>query len=81
MKQNLIKNICYTDRVYSRINKKLNTQKNNKEVEKLILQLLTSCKQEDIEIKGKNFYIYNYLENVRITINRSTFRVITVDKI
>ena len=30
---------------------------------------------------GKFFYIYNKEENIKITINSNTFRIITVDRI
>jgi len=79
-KSEILKNICYTELVYRRINKKLQTDYARKEIEEYLFKII---KETDIECfikKGKNFYVTtNY--NIRITINSNTFRVITVDKI
>ncbi len=61
-KREILKNICYTELVYGRINKKLNVRFSKKQI-------------------GKNFYISNAENNIKITINSNTFRVITVDMI
>ncbi|PHR71564.1 MAG: hypothetical protein COA67_05980 [Lutibacter sp.] len=80
-KKKIIKNHCYTELVYGRINKKLSTNFSNEESELLIKKVLEETGIEYYEKKGKNFYIRNKKHNIKITINSNTFRVITVDKI
>jgi hypothetical protein len=80
-KSEIIKNICYTKLVYSRINKKLNTSLSEKEIEKLILKILNDTNENSIIRKGKNYYVKNNSFNIMITINSNTYRVITVNKI
>lgn len=72
---------CYTVLVYQRINKKLNADFSKDETEKLIRQILEDTAIENYIKKGKNFYVSSEEDNIRITINSNTFRVITVDKI
>ncbi len=79
-KQEILKNHCYTELVYSRINKKLDTNFSKEESEVLIKKVLKETDLEYYEKKGKNFYITNRQYNIKITINSNTFRVITVDK-
>ncbi|MCL2039026.1 MAG: DUF3781 domain-containing protein [Bacteroidetes bacterium] len=76
-----INKICYTELVYQRINKKLNTQFSKQEIEKMIFDIIEKTEESYFEKKGKNYYISNKEHNIRITINSNTFRVITVDKI
>ena len=80
-KNDILQNICYTELVYGRINKKLNTQFSKKQIEELISELLTKTKDNFFEKIGKNYYITNRKHNIRITINSNTFRIITVDRI
>lgn len=80
-KQEILDNICYTELVYSRINKKLNIHFSKKKIEEYILEVL---KETDISFftkTGKNYYVLNSENNIRITINSNTFRIITVDTI
>lgn len=80
-KEKIIKNICYTELVYGRINKKLNTNYSVKEIEDYMLDIL---KKTDIIFytkTGKNYYVLNAENNIRITINSNTTRIITVDKV
>jgi len=79
-KNKIIKNHCYTELVYQRINKKLGTNFSNEESEVLIKKVLKETELEYYEKKGKNFYITNKQYHIKITINSNTFRVITVDK-
>lgn len=81
VKNEIKKNICYTELVYSRINKKLNTQLSKTEIEKLIYEILNSVDENSILKKGKNYYIENRESRIRVTVNSNSFRVITVDKI
>jgi len=80
-KSEILKNICYTELVYGRINKKLNVQFSKKQIEEFIFKILKETEEGFFSKKGKNFYITNRENNVRITVNSSTFRIITVDRI
>ncbi|MCG1036018.1 DUF3781 domain-containing protein [Polaribacter sargassicola] len=80
-KNNILEKHCYTELVYQRINKKLKTNFSKNKIEHLIRNVLEETALENYTKKGKNFYIYSKKDNIRITINSNTFRVITVDKI
>ena len=80
-KQEILENICYTEFVYERINKKLNIKLSKAQIEDLIFKTLKKTDEIFFEKIGKNFYVINTEVNIRITINSNTFRVITVDKI
>jgi hypothetical protein len=80
-KLKVLENICYTELVYDRINKKLHTNLSKKQIEAFLLNILTETNDRFYIKTGKNFYVTNTENNIRITINSYTFRVITVDKI
>jgi hypothetical protein len=80
-KQQIIENLCYTELVYERINKKLSTEFSCRQIELLIDEILKKTDKKFYTKTGKNFYVINTDENIRITINSNTYRVITVDKI
>lgn len=80
-KQRIIKNICYTELVYGRINKKLNTNYSKSQIERLILDVLTETKEGNYSKTGKNYYVLSTKNNIRVTINSNTYRIITVDKL
>lgn len=80
-KQEILLNICYTELVYERINKKLNVKLSKRQIEEYISKILKETEENLFSKKGKNFYVTNTENNIRITINSNTFRVITVDKI
>ena len=80
-KQEILENICYTELVYDRINKKLNIKFSKKQIEVYIFKILKETDKIFFTKTGKNFYIMNTENNIRITINSNTFRVITVDRI
>jgi len=77
----IIKNVCYTELVYERINKKLNKQLSKDEIEKMIFETLKETKESQFDKIGKNIYVTNSDRNIRITVNSNTYRIITVDKI
>ncbi|MDX9771649.1 MAG: DUF3781 domain-containing protein [Tenuifilaceae bacterium] len=79
-KQKIIENLCYTDLVYKRINKKLATDLSNVQIESFIDEILKTTNEKFYIKTGKNYYVTNTGRNVRITINSNTFRVITVDR-
>lgn len=81
IKSKIVKNICYTELVYERINKKLQSNYTKKQIEEKLFYIITNTDKELFIKKGKNFYIRNEKENIRITVNSNTFRVITVDKL
>jgi len=80
-KQVILDNICYTELVYERINKKLNIKFSKKQIEVHIFKILKETDENFFTKVGKNFYILNTENNIRVTINSNTFRVITVDRI
>lgn len=80
-RKSIIENLCYTDLVYGRINKKLSAGLSNEQIESFIAKILNETDVKYYTRKGKNFYVSNAENNVRITINSNTFRVITVDRI
>ena len=79
-KQEILENICYTELVYGRINKKLNIKFSKKQIEVFIFKILKETDEIFFTKIGKNFYVMNTENNIRITINSNTNRVITVDK-
>ncbi|MEX6626365.1 DUF3781 domain-containing protein [Tenacibaculum salmonis] len=81
IKHKILRNICYTELVYQRINKKLGMAFSKFEIEILIRKVLEDTALENYEKIGKNFYITNTHHNITVTINTSTFRVITVNRI
>ncbi len=78
-KNKILKNICYTDLVYGRINKKLKTTYARNEIEKFIFKIIKETDETFFQKTGKNFYISNSKNNIIITINSNTYRVITVN--
>lgn len=80
MKNTILEKHKYTDLVFYRINKKLNIRLDDEEIKKYIFDLIKNTIEEDIIKKWKNFYIYNKIDNIRITVNSFTYTVITVDK-
>ena len=80
-KDEIINNICYTELVYGRINKKLYTSYSKYQIEKMILDILKTTSQDDYSKVGKNYYIRNIDKNIRVTVNSNTYRIITVDKL
>lgn len=78
-KAEILDKICYTDLVYERINKKLNTQLSKDEIETLVFEVLQSTNEADFQKTGKNIYVTHKERGIRITINSFTFRIITVD--
>ncbi len=80
-KSKIVENLCYTELVYGRINKKLNLKFSKKQIEDFIFSTLEKTEEKYFLKTGKNFYVTNIENNNIITINSNTFRIITVDKI
>ena len=80
-KTEILNNICYTELVYNRINKKLNRNYLRFETEKMILDIIQQTEERFFQRIGKNVYVTNAEKNIKITININTYRVITVDRL
>ncbi len=80
-KQIILEKLCYTELVYGRINKKLKINFSKQQIEEYILRILKETEPEFYTKTGKNYYIFNNENNIRLTINSFTYRIITVDRI
>ena len=80
-KKEILENICYTELVYKRINKKLNIRFSRKQIEEFIYEILKETEERFFSKSGKNFYVVNTENNVRLTINSKTFRIITAERL
>lgn len=80
-KQRIIENICYTELVYERINKKLTADFTKEQIELFVVEILKKTNEKFYIKTGKNYYVTNTENNIRITINSNTFRIITVDRL
>jgi hypothetical protein len=81
LKNTLPQNVCYTELVYERINKKLNATLSKKQIEELIYGIIAKIDEKYFEKRGKNYYVSSREHDIRITINSSTLRIITIDRI
>jgi hypothetical protein len=72
-KNKILQNFCYTELVYGRINKKLNSTFSKQEIEKTLLEMIKQTEENFIEKIGKNIYIINREKKIRITINSNTY--------
>ena len=75
-KRNILKNICYTELVYGRINKKLNIKFSKNKIEGFILKILRETEEKFFSKIGKNYYVTNTENNIKITINSNTTLVL-----
>ncbi|MBS1652849.1 MAG: DUF3781 domain-containing protein [Bacteroidetes bacterium] len=80
-KSKILNNICYTELVYARINKKLKTTFSKREIEKMIYKIIFETAESCFVKIGKNYYVTNTYNQIRVTINSSNYRIITLDKI
>jgi len=80
-KTEILNNICYTQLVYGRINKKLKTNCSKQEIEKMLFSIIKETQERFFQKIGKNIYVTNTKNNIKITINSNTYRIITVDRI
>ena len=80
IQQTILHNLCYTELVYDRINKKLGSAMSRKDIESLIRAILTDV-DSSIEKIGKNYYVTSRKHGIIVTINSNTHRVITVDSV
>lgn len=75
-----IKKVTYTEQVYDRVNKKLGTKLDHATIENLVAEILKDSRSVYRE-QGKNIYVSHHQQQVRLTINASTYRLITVDRL
>ena len=80
-KTEILDRICYTELVYERINKKLDTKFSKSEIEKLLFDIVKETQEIFFQRIGKNIYVTSRERNMKITINSNTYRIITVDKL
>lgn len=80
-KDRILNELSYTELVYGRIRKKLGITKSNEDIEEYILELIEETPLDNFIKRGKNYYIHNRKQKVRMTINSYTTRIITADKI
>ena len=78
-KTEILDNICYTQLVYERINKKLNSNFSKSDIEEMIFGIIKETQEIFFQRIGKNIYVTNHEKKRRITINSTTYRIITVD--
>jgi hypothetical protein len=78
-KTEILNNICYTELVYERINKKLNSNFSQSEIEKMLFDIIQETQELFFQKIGKNIYVTSREKNIKITINSNTYRIITVD--
>ncbi len=81
VKEKILNQLCYTELVYGRINKKLSSERTKIEIEEYISNTLKKTESKRFEKRGKNYYVTNESENIRLTVNSNTFRIITVDQL
>jgi len=79
-RQKILENICYTELVYERINKKLNCRLSKHEIEEMLFVAIKETDERYFQQKGKNIYVTSPEKNIIITINSNTYRIITVDR-
>ena len=80
-KAEILNKICYTELVYERINKKLNSRFSKSEIEKMLFDIVKETEEKFFQRIGKNIYVTSCESNIKITINSNTYRIITVDKL
>ena len=80
-KTEILDRICYTELVYERINKKLDTNFSKSKIEKLLFDIVKETQEMFFQRIGKNIYVTSRERNMKITINSNTYRIITVDKL
>ena len=80
-KKTISDNICYTKLVYNRINKKLDWELSEAEIEVMVSKIIHETDESAFQKIGKNIYISNIQRNTKLTINSFTNRIITADRL
>ncbi|MCV9926613.1 DUF3781 domain-containing protein [Flavobacterium sp. LS1R49] len=68
----ILNNICYTELVYDRINKKLNSNFTKSEIETMLFDIIKETQKKFFQKNGKNYYVSNIENDIRITVNSYT---------
>ncbi|MFH5812132.1 DUF3781 domain-containing protein [Companilactobacillus sp. FL22-1] len=71
------KNVCYTPLVFGRVNKKLQMQLSNADIEQLVQRIITDTTTTITKV-GKNYYLQN--QQIELVINSFNYRLITANK-
>ncbi len=77
----ILENLCYTELVYNRINKKLNLELSKVEIEKLVRLIIIETDFKSFVKKGKNIYVINTERKIELIINSNTYRIITANRL
>lgn len=80
-KKAILENICYTELVYGRINKKLGLSLSKEDIEEFVCAVISETDNLDFQKRCKNIYTSNRVRNVRLTINSYNYRIITADRL
>jgi hypothetical protein len=80
-KAEILNKICYTELVYQRINKKLSSQFSKSEIEAMLYKIIAETPDFCFKQIGKNSYVTSLKNQIKITINTNTYRIITVDRL
>jgi len=73
-------NICYTELVYERVNKKLAVDWSHSETETWVHAILRDP-DSLVERRGKNYYVANQRRRSQLTVNAHNYRLITVNRL
>lgn len=72
--------VCYTELVNRRVNKKLAVDLSKSEIEALVIAILDDD-ITSIEKLGKNYYVTNSTWRVQLMINSFNYRLITANRV
>ncbi len=81
LKATMLKRLCHTKLGYDRINRKLGLRLSPQEIEDFVSGIIGRTDEAHFRKRGKNYYITNDAEGIRITVNSFTYTVITADRI
>lgn len=81
LKATMLKRLCHTKLGYGRINRKLGLHLSPQEIEDFVSGIIGRTDEAHFQKRGKNYYITNDAEGIRITVNSFTYTVITADRI
>ncbi|WP_407889449.1 DUF3781 domain-containing protein [Levilactobacillus sp. N40-8-2] len=73
-------NICYTELMYERVNKKLAVDWSRSETE-VWVQAILGDPDSLVGRRGKNYYVANQRRRVQLTVNACNYRLITVNRL
>lgn len=79
MLKKISEKIGYTKLVYDRVSKKLRTNYTKKQIEELVEAILND-NQTKLSRVGKKYYLWHSEKHIQLTINASSYRLITADR-